>query len=773
MDEDYNDPPDPTGLDPIETDERDTPDFWRRWVKSAERAAEPHWRLARAAWDEYENRDQFDDADTQRCYPIYWSSSKVIEPAFYSKTPKITTRRRFDINDDVAISGCLAVERLGQYLVDQCEFDAVMQAAVGDYVHADKTTTQLMYEHNVELVATRQELMPQGAEFITADGDIWTAEVLQDETGYFGELEEEMPTEQYIYLTSCRYDEILHTPDAKCESEIRERAYYFYMARDEAEKRFGEKAKLISWKSKKESSRKNDQEHERAHVDAVGEYVEGWEIWSKPNRRVYWISDQCAEGFLDDKDDPYGLKEFFPSPPFIIGSKPSKHLYPTPVYAQVRPLLEELHTSSAKISRLISAIRRRALVDPSVEDVVYLLESSDDLEFVVAKNFGSIVEKGGVQNIVQYLPVQELVQAINELTQLQDKFKNEFYEWFGVPDILRGATEPLESASAQQLKAESAHDRFKWAKKQVAQLARNSIEMMVDLALEVFTDEKIAECVGYDYMDPEDQQRFPAALEMLRNDEARTIRLEIESDSMSFVDDQLRINQTNQTVKVITAGLKEVAQMIQISPQAATVGLQALLLSLDAMPAGKEFQDEVKQTLQELIEQAKQPPAPTPPPPDYELLKIQLQQQKAQMDAQLEQQKLQLEMQAKMRDLDRRDYELQLKAGSDVADNRLEQLKETYEQQLEQFMAQLEAQRVAIEQFKAQMQARESMMEEIRLAREVDAKAYQVAVETAEQNPPQEPTPPVLNVINVQGDSTPDAVLPVVNPVIDPLGGGL
>lgn len=755
----------PTTEAPIEKNERDTPEYWRKWLKTAERAAQEHWDRARLAWDEYENKPVMPSLDGRsavvRCYPIYWSSCKTLEPAYYSRTPKVTTRRRFDIKDDTAATACIIAERLGQYLIECSEFDAVMQACVQDFIHADKTAPQLLYEMDGE--PEQVSLQQVGTDFVTAAGQPWPDEVFQDATGYFGKTGKTIPATQKIYLASCPYDEVLHSPEAKSESEIQEKAYYFYMTKEQAERRFAEKAKEIQWKKKASKNTGDLSDHDRRRTEGEGEFLEGWEIWSRPEKRVYWLSNQYQGGFLDSREDPYKLREFFPSPPFIIGSKPSKSLYPVPAHSQLLPLLEELHTAADRVSRLIKGIRRRAVVDPSLEELTYALEGLDSGEFIVAKNFANIVEKGGVENLVQYLPVQELVQAITELTTLQDKFKNEFFEWFGVPDILRGFSEPMESASSVQIKAESAHDRFKWQKKLVQQLARDSIEMMVDLALGVYDDTKIAECVGYQFMTPADQQRFPAALAMLRDDRARMIRLEIESDSMSFVDEQLRATQVNNAVKAMTAGLKEVSQMIEISPQAAAVGLQALLLSLDTMPAGKEFHDDVKQTLQALIDQAKQPKQPAPPPPDYEAMKIQVQQQKLQIEAQRDQMSAQIQT----READRKDYEIQLKAGADAAAQQLEQYKLSLEQarlqtegQLQTFLAQLEQQRVQIENFKAQMQARESEMEEIRLAREAEVEQYKAAVETAQAQPPAEPTPP--QIINI----TPPA-MPPINVVVD------
>ena len=740
-------------IDTIEKDERDTPEYWRRWIKSAERAAERHWDIAKKAWAEYENRE----LDRAGRFPIYYSSCKTLEPAYYARTPKITTRRRFDIKDEVSMTGCLIAERLGQYLIDCSEFDEVMHAAVQDFIHADKASLQIVYEHETESQEDRVPLTENGGIYTTPDGEEWTEEVFQDAQGLFGKRAMEIPVKQQIKLVACPYDEVLHTPDAKCNSEIREMAYYFCLNKDEAEARFGEKAKQISWKSKKDAKRKDGASlYERDRTESVGEYVEGWEIWSKPNKKVYWLSDQYQGGFLDEREDPYQLREFFPSPPFILGSKPSKSLYPTPAFGHLAPLIEDMHECAEKFSELLSGIERRALVNSADDEFLLALNMRGNGTYVAAPNLTNIVEKAGIESLIYWVPVEPLVQAMTELTGIQEKFKNEFYEWFGVPDILRGATEPVESATAQQLKAEAAHDRFKWNKKLVAQLARDSIEMMVDLALGVFDDAKVAECVGFDFMSPEDQARFPAALAMLRNDKARMIRIEVESDSMSFVDDQLRAQRVNEAVQTMTAGLKEVAQMMEISPQAAAIGLQALLLSLDTMPAGKSFYDAVKQTIESLIEQAKNPPEPPPPPPDYEAMKIELEQQKIQAQVM----RAQMQLQAQMREADRKDWELQLKAGTDSTKMQLEQYKANLESMVQQFMMQIEAQRVQIEQFKAQMQARESEMEEIRLAREVEAKQYAAAVQAMQTQPPPEPTPP--QIINVQPPA-----MPPINVVVD------
>lgn len=720
-----------------EPDPKESREHWQRWLRAAKKAADQHWKDAAAAWCEFEHQPNQEDrtnTDSTAAYPIYWSSVKTIEPAYYSRTPKVTTTRRFEIADDVASTACLIVERFGQYLIESCDFDAVIQSAVGEFIHGDKATTQIVYEHELEEQQTRVPLQPQGDVFLDPEGQPWAGEVMQDEQGFFGQGVAQEPINQKIYVSPVSFDDVLHTPDARTGSEIKDMAFKFCLSEAEAKGRFpAEVVARIQWKQTKgEREDKNE---------IPGKYVEGWEIYCKESKRVYWYSEQYHEGLLDVKDDPYKLRNFFPAPSFIIGSKPRKSLYPTPAYTHCRDVLRALHEQAFKVYELIRGIRRRALVDGSMPELISALQEAGDNEFIAVKNIQAILEKGGLANVIQYIPVQELVDAISELTSLEEKFKQSFYEWFGVPDILRGSSDPVETAAAQEVKAASAHDRFKFQKKQVAQLVRDTAEIMIDLGLGVFKDEKIAEIIGLQYLSPEHQQRFAAALELLRNDDARLIRVDIDTDTMSFLDQQLKQQRVNQAVTTVTEGLKTVAQMSAGDPTFIPVGLQAVLLSLEPLEAGKQFQDGVKKAVAQLME-AKQNPPEQPPAPDYEAIKIELQQQKIATDAAI-----------KQKELEQKELKLALDAQSAVADNQLAKFKAEMDATVQEFAMQIEAQRLQIENFKAQMAARESEMEEIRLAREVDIESMRSAVELAKNQPPAEAKAP--QIINVQPQTIP------------------
>ena len=640
-----------------ESDRRNSPTFWLKWIKGAKtyRPRERHIRSTSEAWREY-NKDtevedvQYSQDNQQRApiYPAYKFAIDTAEPALYSRTPDIVTERRFDINDPVSNTMSLIAERLGEYLMHNSNFDDVMNMAVADYFHAAKTTTQVIYDAALRDVRKTIQLVKHenSEEYLTEDGSPYPQEnpVMMDPmTGmYSGEIDaqEVIEESQKLYLAPATYDEILHTPSAKYQFDINEIAYYFCYTKEEAEMKFDEAAlEGYPWRASPNTGLANPAEKKEARpTETADKYMDGWEIWCKISKTVYWVSEGAPGKFLKEpKKDPYGLKHFFPSPSFILQGKPSKNMFPTPNYVHLRPTLMQLHLMYERVFGLIDSVRRRAIVDGDA-DVIAALNGGDQ-EFISAKSLKGIVEKGGLNNMIWYIPVQELVAAITELNALEDRFTDNFEKWFGVPDIVQGVSDPIETLGAQEIKANAQQDRFKNAKKKVQQLARDSIEMMVDLALKVFSYQKIARICGYEYMEEGDKQRFPQALATLRDDEERTIRIGIDTDSMTFVDQGLKNQRLNAAINTVTNGLKQATDMMQINTEAGVVAMQTVLAALSLSDVGKKFSDGVKASIDSLIKKAQEPLPPPPPPqpsPDV-LAKIQSEQQIAMQKMQLDQ----------------------------------------------------------------------------------------------------------------------------------------
>jgi len=685
---------------------RDNVCFWHHWITGAKKAASRHWDDSSAAYKEYENEADLAERNNQQQefkspFCIYWSTSKTLESEYYSRNPIGKADRRFGIDDPIANTQSLIIERLAAYLDDGLM--SSMRAAVSDVIHADKATTQLIYK---------------------------ASKYIDPETG------QERVKNQSITTGPVCFDEILHTPEAKSQDEITEMAYYFCMDYAEAEDRFNpDGSKNLPYKNSKTYERGKDDED---RTDIPGKYLEGWECWSKITNKVYFVSENYKEDFLDQKPDPYGLKGLFPSPPFVISSKPRKSMYPTPVFIHLYPTIKTLHELRNRIIDLIPAVERVAIIDGSYPELLALCNDIRRRGYIAVPSLSTLLEKGGIENLIHYLPVKEFIDSIATASQLEDKFKTDIDEWMGVPDILRGQSDPSETAQAQEIKTSSAHGRFRNVKNDIAELARASIEMKIDLALKVFDDSKIASITGYQYMKPEHKQNFLPALSGLRSDEERIIRLAIETDSTSYVNEQVEIQKAKARAEIVIPGLGVIANMENM--EFATIALEVLLESVAAVGGSKQYEEGIKRSVQKLVEKRKEP-AP-PPPPDPAQLSAQTAQMKASEDVKLAREKQQTDTQLAItrerfeqgfkieqlnlqRQVAQSDYEIKaqqiLIAGEKVRSDQEQKATATelnaYKQAFEQ---DLNLRVMDLEEFKVVSGQEEKLMEEHRLAKEQD-----------------------------------------------------
>jgi hypothetical protein len=748
---------------------RDTPQFWERWITVAKRAAYQHWQDSSRAWreDNAQNGNSIYQDGQRRWsgsggiewdgarYPIWWSTNQLMRSAFYSRTPEIYCRRVFGIEDRNALTQTLIMDRLGRYAIEVGDLDCSMRDCVADYLNSDKTTTQVCVKYEKVKKKERLPVLP-GAEinqFLdAATGQPVTEAILQDpQTGeLYYETDTEVVDVKHVYSRSVPYDHIIHTPTARIFQEITDIGFYFCFTRDEAIERFGEETvkswPTAVWKHTKNMIDRDEQTHDSNNSGKyqIGEsseksadlIIEGWEIWSNITKKVYWYCPAYPEEFLEaPKEDPYKLKNFFPCAPFVIGSKPNKNMYPCVPFVRLWPTIDMFHIMYGRVMNLIDGARRRALVAGD-DEVVAALNQIGDAEFISCQEFQNLVSNIGLDKLVWYVPVQELVNCIAELNAQDEKFKANYDEWRGVPDILRGQSDPIETAAAVETKVSAAHDRFKNDKKAIADLARDTIELMVDMYLYLFDDEKIARIVGYQFMQPEDQQQFPAALAALRNDEERTIRIEVETDTTSYLGEQIRIQQRNAAVTTVIKGLESIQPLIETSPAGAAVAARVMAESLDGYGAGRQFVEDVQRYINEWVKKLEAPPPDQgPPPPDYEIMKIEV----ARMNAETNRMKAEGESYKAQMEQMRQDFQLQLT-----------QQKQQFDQWVQQNYLALDANRIAAE-------LENKTADNERLNVEAQAKVIE-AMKPTEQDTTKKGEAPTTIIVNNAAGTAPAAV---------------
>lgn len=768
----------------LETDDeyRASPSYWYNWKQAAVKAAKSHYDISTRAYNEYllaENSAK-GAADTIAVpparFPLFWSSIKNLQPAYYARTPETVAKRMFDDDDQVARTGSIVIERLSKYLLSQYPIDAAMINATYDFLITDKATARVYFEDEREIYQEQVQVIQNelGELIDIATGEILPpeAEVVVGEDGFtmFATIEQERIVKVCTEILPVSFGDVIHTPNAANWCDVDAVGFRLWLDRGKFVKLFGaDKLKYVSFGQQKESDQdevtKNEDNANSQYNVTYG--VEVWEIWDKLTKKVRYICGQTPSKFLKEIDDPYKLRDFFPCAPFIIGTKPPKSLYPTPMFKQLEPIIDQLHRLFTRITRMTSALRRRGIADKSMTDVIESLNNLDDFEIIGSSHFQQLVEsKAKGADPIWYLPLTELSNALVEAQNLLASYKQLFFEISGVPDVVRGVTDYRETASAQQQKGQFYNVRSSWDQHLIQELARKLIEMQIDLALATMPDDMLITVCHLQGLEPEIQTTLPAAFEMLRNTEQRVIRIDIETDSLTFVQDQTKQEQKNLIVTTVMQGLTQVAQIAQSSPAFLKPAMQMLMMSLRGVDLGKAYEQSVESAL-DAFEEASNQPLP-PPPPDYEGMKIQMQQQEMMQKAQLEANKMQLtqlEAQIKQAELQIKQFtaqadaarqdkeialkaqeieqdaiklqtdaalktqELQLQAGAIQSKMDIDQMNAELKAMESALNQQLETQKMQLEEMSHAMTMQEKLMEEKRLARDSEIQIAKTMLE--------------------------------------------
>lgn len=743
---------------------------WVARLDAAKKSAGDHWKATDDAWREYLggalNKDNVNESSR---YPIYWSAVKTIQPALYSRTPKPVAEKVFDaLEDNTARLASICLERLAKYLINCNPYDRVQYANRDEYIHGGKATARVVYSSKISgeekkryyyaapmPIQTPQApgmppMAPQTPMYLAEDDGSPLPQGIQlqeDENGLYALGTEEYLDEAKIELAPVNYRDILHTPNARHHEEITWMAYKLLMDKREVRERFPGFENKISFSDFKAADDDNDGSTNltNENIESPLQYATIWEIWDKVERKVYWYAEGYANEMLDIKEDPYELVGFFPSPPFMLGTVGSDSLYPVPDYVQLSSIIKQLHALSNRLRKLIKASQLRGAYDSEAVGIENLAELSDEVSFLAIPNFREIIGDRGLESIFKFFPTDKIVQAIAQKSELIAMFDAKFNEMYGVPDVLRGVSDPRETAAAQQQKGRFLSLRFSSVQREFQRLNRDQIELMCDLALKRLPDAMLAEVMGYKFMEQQDQMNFPQVLALLKDDTQRKIRIDIETDSTITMNEGEEVEQRNFLAQTLFNGIQAIGTTKQQAPELLPVVANAFLYLVRGVRDGKQIEESLEQKIAEMNQP--KPPAPMPPDPTIQKAQIdqQTQLQKAQMDQQASMAKLQMqaqEMQMRAQELQLEFQKLMKEAATAQEKNAIEQSKLALDSFVKQQDAMIKEQRLMMDREYLTLDMQEKFIEEQRLAQ-------QNQIETLQALKPERPEKEAPGVVNV------------------------
>lgn len=452
----------------------------KAWRKDAERIEKRYRGDGRAGADNNarSNRNEFN---------ILWSNTETLSPALYNSTPTPDVRRRFRDKDPVGKAAAELLERGLDYAIDAYDFDDIMQDAIHDTLIVGRAVARVRY-----MPSFKTESMQ------TVDGS--------DEDGSYEALE----TEQVI-CELVPWADFRHGPGKRWR-DVSWVAFKSQLTREELIEKFGAIGKTIELEDVElgdEHKDVDDQERD------VFKRLPVWEIWDKDKREVVFIAQTYKDKPLKVEPDPMGLDGFFPIPRPMYSIRSTKNLVPIPEYTLYEDQARELDRISARIVKLIAAIKFRGIYDATIGELKDLL-GEDETVFRPAQNVTALIERGGLEKAIWTMPIEMAANVLAALYQSRDQTKQVIYEITGISDILRGSTDPNETATAQGIKNQWGALRLQRRQAEVQRFARDVLRLKAEIIAEKFQPETVLGMANLKFPTHAEKQQAQAQMAMMQ-----------------------------------------------------------------------------------------------------------------------------------------------------------------------------------------------------------------------------------------------------------------
>lgn len=447
----------------------------RRWKKELELAKkrEKDWlteaeRIVKRYRGEEKKRNRFN---------VLWANTEILRPAIYNSRPNPDVRRRFRDADPLGKAVSQVLERSLEVFVDGDESDDALKNDVLDGLLCGRGVSRIRYVPNIATAEPVQQ-STDGSSDDEDDGAPRTTDQAEPDE----EVESESVCVEHVDWKDFRHGYGRVWPEVQWVS------FRHMLARNEAEDKFGKEVLAMVQFTVPETTDKEKPGEQTGETQKVAEF---WEIWDKAGGRVFFTQEAVEELLFPEANEhgepPLELDGFFPCPRPLQIVENTSSLLPTPIFRLYEDQANQIDKISGRIDKIVNTMRLRGIYDARLTEMADLL-SSDDNEMVPVQNAQQWGE-GGLDKAVSWVPVEKNAEILTALYEARDRQKAIIDELLGISDIIRGATDPNETATAQNLKSNYGSVRLQRMQKEVQRYARDLLRIAASAMGQKFSPE--------------------------------------------------------------------------------------------------------------------------------------------------------------------------------------------------------------------------------------------------------------------------------------------
>lgn len=716
-----------------------TKEFWESELTRSENDHNTFFEEAKESIKVYAKKRR--DHQVTRKMQIWWSVVNTLLPAYYSKTPKVESSLRAKSGNSLYNLGALTSERALQYVIDEeIPFDSIALDAIRQYVLTGRAVLWARYEADLEQSRSEYEVTERDGSLLLPSGEPYEGEVEEKEGRLYGYNEYEEKTGERAILECVHYKDFAQSV-ARNLTEVDWKARRAYLSEDDVREKFGsDTAAKMSFDTLPQDVAKKARSDSDAHMRGKAEF---WEIYCEESGKVYWLSKASKGNVFEAEEPPVSFNDFYPCVEIYTNQEPDT-IVPISDYTECKDLILEVERLTSRIHATTEAIRSNFLYDKNLGNALEEVLRGD-LKGIPLDNW-NYDKKGAPQAGVAPWDISMYVNSLQVLVQAREGALAKLYEQTAVSDLIRGATAPVETATAQQLKSNYNSLRYRTRLGEVERFFSDALQKLGEIVCEQYSEEKLYDIANGEeiaakipdpmqtVMGPDGQptqqpvpqppeQKFSQIVQVLREDPGRRYRIRITSDSLVAMDERADRQERVDFMTSLAPFLQQMAEVTKTSPAVAPLIPEVLTFVMRSYKAGKELEETLQGVFQNMVAQAQQPQQQQPDP---KMLEVQMKREIAQMEMQHKQQLTSAEMQIK-------GQQMQAEMAQAQADNQLKLAElQIKQQELDIKREQLATQAItderdsqrksANEELKAMIQATEARLKESQLALEAAMK---------------------------------------------------
>ena len=571
------------------------------------------------------------DGDTR--VNLFTANVQTLRALLYGKTPAVDVKRRFaDPDDDPAR---MAGEILQRLLNTDIEKDSDTYAEALERCLDDRLLPGLG-------VARARYVAEFGTEEVPAipdSVDPMTGMVKKGAPAY----QKESKTFENVDIDYVHWRDFRYSP-ARTWEDVRWISFKIPMTRDALRSRFGDKVgNDIPLNSRSEKAKHNT--NDDGEKNNPWARAEVWEIWSKEDKEVVWWVEGYPE-VLDTKPDTLELDGFWPVARPMFANLTTTKLIPTPDFTLAQDLYDEVDTISTRITLLERAVMVRGVYDKTSPEIERLLTEGGGNQLIPTDNFALFKDKGGLASVVDWLPLEQIVGALEVLKTYRTELMGLLFQVTGMSDIMRGQADAPATATEQALKAKFASTRVQEFQNEFARFASDLQKLKAEIISKHFDVKTIIERSNVKYMTGTNPQAAMEAIQIIKSDFYQ-YRIEVRPESVAMADMTAMKQERSEFLMAVATFLQSSQPIVAGAPWAAPYLLQMLQWSMAGFRGGATIEGVLDQMVM-AARQAQQQAASQPPPPDPKMEQMKMQAQidmtKSQQEMQMAQQKNQMEI---------------------------------------------------------------------------------------------------------------------------------